>query len=933
VSGDSVVQVVATLPPAFGRAQEGLWGQIVDVNNDGKPDFAYGVASLIHVRLGVGNGQFGPPIETQVFGQAVSFADYNADGFVDAFIESSQGGYALSGKGDGTFSTTAKVVDSGPNYTGGGQTRNDYFEDLNRDGYADLTQASVVRSNNRAGLLVAQYTAPPPPAPQWRTIYGPLRDLHGDGVADFADAATTTTTRAPITVMLADCRLFRSTATGYEPSDSCPFTNSQSVVSGDFNGDGRTDLLIEDKVYPQKPDGTFGTGVTVPFIARFNVPEMDVNADGSTDLVVGGAQEVRVAYGSPSLAFNNVVTIPMTGSGDGYLAEVSGDGVLDMITTAGTVYLGVNAAGGPVAGTIQPSNANLPTHAEQIYTLTFSDPDGAADIKTVDIRGWCNFVIDTTARIVRTTTGSYSSGIAYGNACSMDVSSLTVQAVGATLTVSFKMAFHKTFDYEFRVTAKDAVGFESTELLGRATATKTNAAPVAVSVNSPRGQTAVVTMTFDDPNGLGDIESTDLLINDTFKVSNACFLSIRWTFATVYMVNDAGTSSSGQNISPHATVLANSQCSVDPKTITRQFPSQTRLVVSVPITFSPDWTGLKKVFVRAIDLSDASTDFQEKGTWATAEATAGPEVVDLQPRTGSGASATLTATWRHTGGGGQHYLGYILVLPTPNIVQFTAKGTCLVEYNRVSHGVRLIDDAGTGWLGPQSGVPIGPNAGVLSNEQCSVNVAQVLAGVSGETMTFIAPLQLKAPMGQVLGTFTQSQDVTGKWTGMTQFGNWVLPTGVAQAVGPFVVSMTPSSGAGSSIDVNLTYGHKSGNTKTDVDLVHLRFAAGITASEYCHVLYSPGANALNLINDAGTGLASAPWVSWTADASAENSRCKVERTGLTQGAATAPQMTSSFRLTFKPSAFGGQKNVYMNVFDHQGRTTHWVQVGIWNPQL
>jgi hypothetical protein len=32
----------------------------------------------------------------------------------------------------------------------------------------------------------------------------------------------------------------------------------------------------------------------------------------------------------------------------------------------------------------------------------------------------------------------------------------------------------------------------------------------------------------------------------------------------------------------------------------------------------------------------------------------------------------------------------------------------LTEYNRISHGVRLINDTGTGWLGPASGVPIKP---------------------------------------------------------------------------------------------------------------------------------------------------------------------------------------------------------------------------------
>ena len=41
------------------------------------------------------------------------------------------------------------------------------------------------------------------------------------------------------------------------------------------------------------------------------------------------------------------------------------------------------------------------------------------------------------------------------------------------------------------------------------------------------------------------------------------------------------------------------------------------------------------------------------------------------------------------GGATQHYLGYMLFLPTPNVVNFTATGSCLVEYNRISNGMRL----------------------------------------------------------------------------------------------------------------------------------------------------------------------------------------------------------------------------------------------------
>ena len=120
-----------------------------------------------------------------------------------------------------------------------------------------------------------------------------------------------------------------------------------------------------------------------------------------------------------------------------------------------------------------------------------------------------------------------------------------------------------------------------------------------------------------------------------------------------------------------------------------------------------------------------------------------PDVASLQPLTGSGSSGTFTAVFTHSRGSNQLYLGYILFLPTSNIVSYTCKGFCLIEYNRISNGMRLIDDPGTGWLGPISGVPLGPNAGTLSNSQCTVNLSAASASLGPNTMTVTVPVTFK----------------------------------------------------------------------------------------------------------------------------------------------------------------------------------------------
>ena len=298
-----------------------------------------------------------------------------------------------------------------------------------------------------------------------------------------------------------------------------------------------------------------------------------------------------------------------------------------------------------------------------------------------------------------------------------------------------------------------------------------------------------------------------------------------------------------------------------------------------------------------------------------------PAVASFGPLTGAGPGGTFTATFTHNGGASQHYLGYILFLPTPNIVWFTAKNSCLIEYNRISNGVRLINDAGDNWLGPISGVPISPTAGVLSNSFCTVNVAGTVGVVSGPTMTVTVPVTFKNPLTVVMGTFLQSEDVRGNWTGMTQFGNWVLPGGTTKP-GASIVAVSPSTINGTYSNINLTTGHSGGVNQ--LSEVHMLIASSITSSDYCHVIYFPLTDKTSLVDDAGTAL-----IDYQNNA-ISNSRCGLYSRAI--ASRSGNNLTLSFSVSFNPSTFSGARNLYLNSFDVTGGLSHWVQVGTVNVQ-
>ena len=215
-----------------------------------------------------------------------------------------------------------------------------------------------------------------------------------------------------------------------------------------------------------------------------------------------------------------------------------------------------------------------------------------------------------------------------------------------------------------------------------------------------------------------------------------------------------------------------------------------------------------------------------------------PGVLSLIPTTGSGYIGSFTGTFTHTGGATQHYLGYMLFLPTPNVVNYTATGSCLVEYNRISNGMRLIDNAGTGWLGGQSGIPLGTPGAVLTNNQCTVNVQNATAFVAGNTMSVNVPVTFQATLGPVLGTFLQALDVNGVWTGMTQFGNWVLPGAPQTRIGPAISGISPTNTAGSNVTYTITATHPSG--AGTLLQVHLMISDRIVGGSPCQVVYFPG---------------------------------------------------------------------------------------------
>jgi hypothetical protein len=430
------------------------------------------------------------------------------------------------------------------------------------------------------------------------------------------------------------------------------------------------------------------------------------------------------------------------------------------------------------------------------------------------------------------------------------------------------------------------------------------------SSGSFRSQTFAVRLT----NAAG-LSSAYVSFGNSPAGPGTCTVEFNRAANSFRLLDDTATSWSSGDFG----AFANSQCGLIFPTA---YVSGSMIVLTLPIDFSGSFVGQRDVSVIALD-PQGSSGWRKRGSYNIVAVSNASEVgvVTMLPESGSGNVKTFTGIFKHTGGVGQLYLGYMLFLRTPNIVSYTAKSSCLVEYNRISNGMRLINDAGDDWLGPLIGIPVGTPGARLTNAQCSLDIGAAKATARQDTMVVEAPVTFHSA-SPVTMTFLQAFDVIGRYTGMTQMGTWITGLPATPAPGPAIASVTRTS-SGNSHTFSINASHTGGASK--LASLHLRFGATIVAPEFCHVYYLPAENAINLVGDAGTPAGANLPLGGAGTLS--NSRCTVTAAGATRvvsGDALAVTLPVLFH---NVAAFEGDRNVYVNAFDVFGNLTHWVSAG------
>lgn len=329
----------------------------VALTNDGNLDLVVGTNTL-NVFHGDGKGGF-----TASGSYAVPdglFADVNGDGKPDLITASSSNGvFIFPGNGDGTFQAPPGAPVSG------------LVADLNNDGISDMVflspsggnsfGAALGRGDGTFAILDQPTVLPNPPASSG--FFPILGDFNGDGKVDtlVVQGGGGGTGQDPCeTQPNGQLLSYLGTGTGQFQVKGTAFAlgvgGVTPGVTGDFNSDGKLDLILRYSnnscstlllFVPGNGDGTFATPVPLNAggSAFVNLLAADLNNDKKLDFVWGGT----VYLGNGDGTFTQIpLTIPPNGAGTVEavaFADLNGDGILDAVASPGTTIYAGNGDG------------------------------------------------------------------------------------------------------------------------------------------------------------------------------------------------------------------------------------------------------------------------------------------------------------------------------------------------------------------------------------------------------------------------------------------------------------------------------------------------------------------------------------------------------------------------------------------------------------
>jgi len=722
-------------------------------------------------------------------------------------------------------------------------------------------------------------------------------DFNGDGKTDLvvADYGPSDISSDNVSVLLGNGNGTFQTAVNYAAG-----ANPNYVAVGDFNGDGKSDLAVADansntvSILLGNGDGTFQTAVNYAVGSwPSSVAVGDFNGDGKADLAVADANSntVSILLGNGDGTFQTAVNYAVgNGPVSVVVGDFNGDGKADLTVANVNTNSAVSVLLGNGNGTFQPA-VNYPAgNLPASVAVGDFNGDGRVDLAVANYGG------NNVSILLGNGNGTFQAAVNY--AAGLWPHSVALGDFNGDGRADLVVANQ----YSNNVSI----------LLGLP-------ALVTAVLVSPNSGTGTVPQTFSatysDSNGASDLQVMYLDFGSVGDAPHDCKVAYVQASNALYLFNDANTAVLGPMTLGGGGSLINSQCTLFGGS-TASTSSGNNLTVPFTIQFLAGYGGRKNIFGVAQSYNgtqSASGVFQALGTWTPATST--PGVVSVSPNNGSGAGVAFRAVYSDTGGANDLQAVYLNF----GSVGFAAHN-CIAVYVPGPNSLYLFTDDNSNAVGP---IAEGAGGGSISNSQCTLTSGGTPATLAGTNLTVPFNITFKSGYGGKKTIFGLAQNYAGAQSGggvLTSLGNWkpALTT-------PGAVSVTPSSGSGFGPQV-FTAAYSDTGGANDLQVVYLSFGGSFLAANSCNVGYQPGNNQLLLFSDNNSTAAT---LGENGAGSVSNSQCTLSG-GNTAAVISGTGATVPFTITFK-AGFIGAKSVFGLAQTYDGTQSATTLLGSWTP--
>jgi hypothetical protein len=288
--------------------------------------------------------------------------------------------------------------------------------------------------------------------------------------------------------------------------------------------------------------------------------------------------------------------------------------------------------------------------------------------------------------------------------------------------------------------------------------------------------------------------------------------------------------------------------------------------------------------------------------------------VSATPVSGSGLTQTFALQYSNSGSAGN--LKQVWVWFT-NAFGSNASSSCLLNYDRASRQLYLLNDAASDWMPGVLGIGT-----VLQNGQCSVALNRSSVSMSGTTLTLNVAMTFKSSFEGAKQVYLYAANASGSNSGWQDRGDWTVTA--SPTTGVQVVSATPSSGSGASATFSLQYADSGGASHLSTTWVWFTAAFTSSAANSCLIYYDRRLAVLYLLGSDGKN--------WTRGAlgSGEalgNRHCSIDlaRSSVT---ISGTSLTLNLAMSFYPR-YAGTKTIYMFANNASSVESGWQTRGSW----